>query len=68
MQLKRKLQSIQGAGHPMTTAPQYMGVNHRGGDIGVPQEFLDGPDIMAAFQQMGSKTVAQGMTVDPLRH
>jgi len=32
-----------------------MGINHGGVHILVPQEFLDGPDIVPAFEQMGRK-------------
>jgi hypothetical protein len=36
-------------------------VNHRGGDIFVPEELLDGPDIIAILQKMGSETVPKGV-------
>ena len=38
-----------------------MGVDHGGGDIGVTEQFLYGPDIIAVFQQMGGKTMAEDM-------
>lgn len=34
-----------------------MGVNHGGTDVGVPEQLLDRPDIVAIFQQMRSKGV-----------
>ena len=45
-----------------TRAVANVGINHRGGDIFVPEEFLDGPDIITILQQMGSETVPKGMT------
>jgi hypothetical protein len=35
-----------------------MGVDHGGRDIGVSEEFLHGANVIAIFQQMGSKAVA----------
>ncbi len=35
-----------------------MGINHRRGNIGVTEEFLHRPDIVAILQQVGRK----GMT------
>ena len=40
---------------------QQMGVNHRGADIRVAQQFLHGANVRAALQQMGHKGVAQGV-------
>ena len=34
-----------------------MGVDHGGFDILVPQQFLDGADVIAVFQQVGGETV-----------
>ena len=39
-----------------------VGINHGGGEIFVPEEFLDGPDIISILQKMGSKTVPKRMT------
>ncbi len=38
-----------------------MGVDHRGGDILVSQQFLDGADVVAILQQVGGEGVPQGM-------
>ena len=43
-----------------------MGVDLGGADVAVAQEFLDGADIVAAFQQMGGKGVAEGVAAGPL--
>ena len=34
---------------------QDMGVDHGGVDVAVPQQFLDRPDIVPFFQEMGSE-------------
>ena len=44
-----------------------VGINHRGGEIFVPEEFLDGPDIITILQKMGSKTVPKSMTARRFR-
>jgi hypothetical protein len=33
----------------------------------VPQEFLDGPDIVPAFEQMGRKRMPEGMAGNSFR-
>jgi hypothetical protein len=38
-----------------------MGVDHGGGDIRMSQEFLHRADVVACFEQMGGKGMAQGM-------
>ena len=43
-----------------------MGINHGGADIGMAQQFLNGSDIAAAFEQMGRETVSEGMDGHPL--
>ena len=34
-------------------------INHRGRDIAVPQEFLNGPDVVAGAQELRGKRVAE---------
>jgi hypothetical protein len=41
-----------------------MGVDHRGFDIFMAEEFLHGADIVAMLQQLRRKTMAKGMTTD----
>ncbi len=43
-----------------------MGVNHRGADIPVTQELLNGPDVVATFQQVGRKGMPQGVATGGL--
>lgn len=38
---------------PMNAAIKHMGIDHGGGGVGVAQEFLNGADVVATFQQMG---------------
>lgn len=38
-----------------------MGINHRRPHIRVSEQFLNGTDIVIGLQEMGSKTVAEGM-------
>jgi len=40
---------------------QNMGVDHGGGDIRMPQKLLHRADVVACFEQVGGKGVAQGM-------
>jgi len=49
---------IERAAHALATALQHMRIEHGGPDVFVPQEFLHGANVIAIFQQMGSKTVA----------
>jgi len=38
-----------------------MGIDHRGLEKFVPQELLNGSNVIALFQQMDGKTVSQRM-------
>jgi len=46
-----------------------MGIDHRGADILVTEQFLDGPDVVAVLKQMGpermTERVAAGRFGDP---
>jgi len=43
-----------------------MRVNHRRPDIAVPQQFLDGSNVVSIFDQVGREGVAKGVASDPL--
>src|SRR5947209_3509692 len=43
-----------------------MRINHGGGDIFVPKQFLDGTNICAALDQMGGKAVPEGVATGSL--
>jgi hypothetical protein len=45
----------------MTTAIKDMGVDHRGLQLFMPQQFLYGADVLPAFQQVSSERMAQGV-------
>ena len=38
-----------------------VGIDHSGFEVFVPEEFLDGADIIAIFEQVGCEAMAQGM-------
>ncbi len=38
-----------------------MGVDHGGFDVAVAQEFLDGADVVAGFEEVGGEAVAEGV-------
>ena len=38
-----------------------MRVNHRGADVSVAQEFLDGPNVIPVFQEVGGKAVPKSV-------
>jgi hypothetical protein len=46
---------------------QNVGVNHRGGDVFVPEQFLDGTNIVAVFQQVRGKAVPKSVPRKKLR-
>ena len=52
---------VQGAFHAFASFVEDMGVDHSGADVFVAQEFLDRSYIIAGFQQMGGKTMPEGM-------
>ncbi len=41
-----------------------MGIDHGCGDISVPKELLDGANVVAGFEKVGCKRVAEGMDAD----
>ena len=45
-----------------------MGVDHRRFQVRVPEQFLDGPDIVTSLYQMGGETVSQRMDRCRLGH
>ncbi len=45
---------------------QNMRIDHRRGNILVSQEFLDRPDVVAAFEQMGGKAMTESVTTGRL--
>ncbi len=43
-----------------------MGVNHGGGDVTMAEQFLNGANIVAAFEKMGGEAMAKGMATGGL--
>jgi hypothetical protein len=43
-----------------------MGIDHGGSDVGMPEEFLNGPNVIMGFKKAGGKGISQGMAADPL--
>ncbi len=52
---------IEGADDAEGTAIDDVGVDHRGADVAVSEQGLDGTDVGASFEQMGGEAVAQGV-------
>ncbi len=49
---RRYPQPLQRTGHPLTTLVQYMRIDHGGGHIRVPEQFLNRADVTTLFQQV----------------
>jgi len=52
--------------HSPAAPVQHVGVNHRGFDILMAQQFLNRADVIPIFQQMGRKRVAESVTTRTL--
>ena len=61
-----RLSPIQGGFDRESAALENMGVDHRGFDILMPEQFLDGPDIIAILQEVGREGMAECVRCDPL--
>jgi len=59
---------LQWADHARLVLPGDMGIDHRCLYVRVPEQFLDGSDIVTGLDQMGCKTVSQRMNSCPLAH
>ena len=46
---------------------QHMRIDHRGADIGMPEQFLDGADVVSILKKVGREGVAQGVAACRLR-
>lgn len=55
------LQQVGGAADPEGAAVDDMGVDHGGVQITVAHQLLDGSDVLAAFEQVSGKAMAQGV-------
>ena len=61
------LQPIQRTSDTQRPGLEHMRVDHGRTHIGMPEQFLNGADIAAGFQQMSRKAVPERMTADLLR-
>jgi hypothetical protein len=53
---------VEGAADASAACPlQDVGVNHRGLDVGVPEELLDGADVIAVLEEVCGERVPQGV-------
>jgi hypothetical protein len=57
--LSETAQEVCRAHDPTTATVEHMGVYHRGTDVAVSEEFLDGADVIPSFQEMGCKGVPE---------
>ena len=57
---------IQWALYCFATFIKDVGIDHRGTDIHVSEQFLDSADIISSLQQMRCKAVAEGMATTML--
>ena len=51
----REFFNVQWAAHGERSAVEYVGVDHRGADILVAEQLLDGADVATVFEQMGGE-------------
>ena len=49
---------IQGTDHSASAAVQHVRVDHRRADVGVPEQFLNRPDVITRFEQVRGERVA----------
>ena len=54
--------SVEGTSYCKGTSIQDVRVDHRGRDIAMPEELLDGSDVVARFEQVGREAVAERVT------
>lgn len=58
-------ESVDGRSHACRTPVQDVRVDHRGRDVFVAEELLDGADIASIFEQMGGERVPEGVAGSP---
>ena len=57
---------VQGALYASAALIEYMGVDHGSLDTGVPQQLLEGADIVAVLQQVGGERVSESVACGTL--
>ena len=61
-------QAVEGAPHPVWSPVQHVRVDHGGLHIAVPKQLLNGPDVVAVFQQVRREGMPEGVAGGVLRH
>lgn len=54
-------ESIRGASHSLASPVEHLRVDHRRLDVLVAEQLLDGANVVAVFEQMSGKGMAQGV-------
>ena len=49
---RTRLPPVDRALHPQSAPVQHVRIHHRRADVGMAEEFLDGADVIAAFEQV----------------
>ena len=62
--IRVSVEIIQRAGYTLAALLDHMRVNHRGGHVGMPQQFLDGADVRAPLQEVRRKAVPERVRAD----
>ena len=61
-----KSSAVQRTFHSQAAALEYVGIDHGGANVLVAEQFLNGADVVAGFEQMSGKTVPKSMGTDRL--
>ena len=56
---RRAEHPVGGAARPGRAAVDDVRVDHRGGDVAVPEEFLNRADVVAVFEEVGRERVTE---------
>ena len=60
-------QAVEGTAHAAGSPVQQLGVDHRGPEVGVPEEFLDRSDVLPILKEVCGEGVSEGMARGALR-
>jgi hypothetical protein len=58
------MSSIERAFHRYAWPVEHMGIDHRRRDVFVAEKFLNGPDVIVCFEEVGGKSVTKAMDTD----
>jgi len=57
----RHILTVERAFDGKSAALKHVGIDHSRLDVLVPEEFLNGPYVVAVFEEMGGETMVEGM-------